>query len=101
LRTNNEARLCVSGRFLHVGLGAAWAFNNSKPHGMLNRGPERWHLILDLPDTQKVRDLIHSATLVDGSPDEEALAQLAADPLEKLTPAMRQDASLVARLERQ
>ena len=81
LITSPEARLCVAGRFQHLSPGRLWLMNNSLPHGALNRGPERWHLVLDLPHFDGFDSWLASGTAETGEPDEPALAELARDPL--------------------
>jgi Aspartyl/Asparaginyl beta-hydroxylase len=101
LDTTPLARLCVSGRFVHLPAGTAWAFNNSVPHGAINRGPERIHLMLDLPPTPEVQALFDAGQAVEGERDPEALAELARDPLEALGKGQLADIDLVRRLLQQ
>lgn len=101
LVTTQLARLCVSGRFVHLPAGTAWAFNNSVPHGAINRGPERIHLMVDLPPTPEVQALFTAGESVDGERDAEALAELARDPLKALGKAQLADLDLVRRLLQQ
>ena len=84
LRTSPQARLCADGRFLHLPAGSLWAFDNSRPHGALNDGPERLHLVLDLPPTPAVEAWLAAGTEVPGEPDEAAFARLARNPLDDL-----------------
>lgn len=98
LVTTPDARLCVAGRFLHMPLGSAWVLNNSLPHGALNLGPERLHLMVDLPSTPEVEALIAAGTPHEGEADPEALALLTEDPMSALTDAERRDRSLMDRL---
>lgn len=81
LITHPEARLCVDGHFLHLSPQRVWLLNNSVPHGALNRGPERLHLVLDLPNFSGFDDWLAKGTLELGEPDPSALAELARDPL--------------------
>jgi kumamolisin len=99
--TSERAQLCVQGGFLHMPAGTVWLFNNSVPHGGENRGPARVHLMVDLPSTPAVEAFLAQGTPREGTPDPEALARLAEDPMEALTGADRRDASLMARLLRQ
>lgn len=98
LDTTPAARLCVSGRFVHMPAGTAWAFNNSVPHGAINRGPDRIHLMIDLPPAPEVQALFAAGEPVDGEPDREALAELGRDPLAALTAGQLADLDLVRRL---
>ena len=82
LITNEHARLCVDGRFLHLRPNRIWLLNNSLPHGALNRGPERLHLVLDLPDFSGFEAWLSRGTLESGEADEAALAELDRNPLE-------------------
>lgn len=85
LETHAGARLCCDGHFAHLAAGSAWLFNNSLPHGMINRGPQRLHLILDLPPSPALERWIERAEVVPGEPDPEEYAELGRDPLESLT----------------
>lgn len=89
LVTSPGARMCVDGHFVHMPAGTAWLFNNGVPHGVLNDGPARIHLVMDLPDSKAMRALLKKGEKVDGEPDPEALARLAEDPLSTLTPERR------------
>jgi hypothetical protein len=101
LDTTPLARLCVSGRFVHMPAGTAWAFNNSLAHGAINRGSERIHLMLDLPPTPAVQALFDAGEDVEGERDPQALAELAQDPLKLLRKGQLADLELVARLLQQ
>lgn len=101
LRTDPRARLCVDGHFLHLSPGTAWLINNSRPHGALNDGPARLHLVLDLPPAPAVEALLAGAVAVAGDLDPPALARLARDPLADLTPDELADADLMHRWHRQ
>lgn len=101
LQTTPAARLCVRGRFAHLPAGTVWAFDNSAPHGALNDGPPRLHLILDLPQTPAVEAWLRRGEAVDGEVDPEALARLKRDPLSALSAAERADRGLMGRLSRQ
>lgn len=101
LVTNSQARLCVDGAFLHLAPGFAWAVNNSVPHGGLNRGPERLHLVVDLPPSERTERWLAEATPVSGCTDPEALAELEKDPLAALRPEHTLDATRLARLRLQ
>jgi aspartyl/asparaginyl beta-hydroxylase len=81
LITNPQARLCVSGRFLSLQSKRIWLLNNSLPHGALNRGPERLHLVLDLPHFAGFDAWLAQSTHELGELDPPALAELDADPL--------------------
>lgn len=101
LITSPAARLCVEGRFVHMPAGSAWMFNNSRVHGALNDGPTRLHLILDLPATPGLDDLIARAEPCDGELDPDALARLARDPLHDLRPEELADSDLMRRWSHQ
>ena len=81
LITTPEARLCVGARFVHMPAGSVWAFNNSGVHGAINDGPERLHLVIDLPSSAAVERLLASSERVAGEPDPVALARLSENPL--------------------
>ena len=97
LITNQDARLCVAGRFLFLQPNRIWLLNNSLPHGALNRGPERLHLVLDLPHFSGFDAWLSQSTQESGEPDAEALAELAQNPLD--SPALS-SALESARLQR-
>jgi kumamolisin len=99
LVTTPAARLCVDGRFLHLAPGFCWAFNNSRPHGALNDGPDRLHLMVDLPPVPEVEAWLAAGEPVEGEPDPLAFEKLRRDPLQKLPPDA--DPSLAARLRQQ
>lgn len=101
LATTPAARLCVAGRFAHFPAGTLWSFDNSAPHGAINTGPDRLHLVVDLPPTPAVEAWLARGEAVVGEADPEALAALSADPFEALTEAERADAALMARLRQQ
>ncbi len=61
LITHHEARVCVAEHFLHLSPHKVWLLNNSVPHGVLNRGPERLHLCLDLPHFDALMPGCHRA----------------------------------------
>jgi len=82
LITNAEARLCVAGRFLFLEPNRIWLLNNSLPHGALNRGPERLHLVLDLPHFAGFDAWLSAGNQESGEPDAAALAELDQNPLE-------------------
>lgn len=83
--TTPGARLCTDGRFLHMPAGTVWGFNNSLPHGAINDGPPRIHLLMDLPNTAPVRDLLLRGEQVNGKRDAAALKKLARDPVSTLS----------------
>jgi kumamolisin len=56
--------------------------NNSLAHGALNRGPERLHLVLDLPHFAGFDAWLAQATHQSGEPDAPALAELDQNPLD-------------------
>lgn len=101
LVTTPGARLCVMGRFQHFAAGQLFAFNNSRPHGAINRGPERLHLVIDAPAGPMVDALLAAGTHVQGEQDREALARLSQDPLADLTPAERNRPELLERMLQQ
>ncbi|MCB9546229.1 MAG: aspartyl/asparaginyl beta-hydroxylase domain-containing protein [Myxococcales bacterium] len=86
LRTSPGARLCVDAAFLHLPAGTLWAFNNSRPHGALNTGPDRLHLMVDLPATPAVEAWIAAGEDVAGAPDPAARQALCRNPLDALQP---------------
>lgn len=81
LVTSPQARLCVMGRYVHMPAGSVWLFNNSRPHGAINDGPERLHLVMDWPSSPAVEALVAEAERVTGERDDEATARLSEDPL--------------------
>lgn len=85
LITNPQAKLCVAGRFLFLQPNRIWLLNNSLPHGVLNRGPERLHLVLDLPHFVGFEAWLAQGTLESGESDPAAQAELDQNPL--LSPA--------------
>lgn len=101
LVTTPGARLCVMGRFQHFPAGHLFAFNNSRPHGAINRGPERLHLVIDAPAGAAIDALLAAGAHLPGEPDAEALARLSQDPLSDLTPAERARPELLARMLQQ
>lgn len=88
LVTNPGARACVEGRFTHLGLGNAWVLNNSVPHGALNRGPDRLHLVMDYAPSESFAAWLSGCTRVEGDLDAAAFEELKQDPLD--VPAARQ-----------
>src|SRR5690606_27517570 len=101
LQTTPPARLCVAGRFVHMPAGTAWAFNNSLSHGAINHGPDRIHLMLDLPPTPEVQALFDAGQRVQGERVPEALSELAKDPMRQLGKGQLADIDLVRRLLQQ
>ena len=101
LVTSPEARLCVAKRFLHLPAGSTWAFNNTLPHGALNTGPDRIHLMVDLPPEPAVQALFAGGEPATGEPDPDALAQIEQDPFIALDAAQRADRDLMQRLRMQ
>lgn len=101
LVTSPGARLCVLRRFHHLPAGHLYAFNNSRPHGAINEGPARLHLVLDVPAGPAIDALLAAGTPVAGEPDERALARVSEDPLADLTPAERDAPALMQRFLRQ
>lgn len=101
LITNPEARLAVAGAFVHMAAGAAWLFNNSRAHGAVNRGPERIHLILDLPATPEVEAWIAVGELVEGQTDLTTWRELGEDPLLAFTESQLEDPVLMSLVQRQ
>lgn len=101
LVTTPEARLCVMGRFQHFPAGHLFVFNNSRPHGAINRGPERLHLVIDAPAGPAIDALLAAGTHLPGAQDAGALARLSQDPLADLTPAERARPELLARMLQQ
>lgn len=84
LRTDPGARLCVDGRFLHLPAGTCWAIDNSRPHGVINDGPARLHLVVDLPPTPAVEAWLAAGEEVQGALDPAALTRLERNPMDKL-----------------
>lgn len=101
LVTTPAARLCIGDRFLHLEAGFFWAFNNSRPHGAVNDGPERLHLMVDLPSTPEVEAWLAAGEPVEGHREPAALEKLRGDPLDAVPPELRADPELMARLRRQ
>lgn len=101
LVTNERARLCVAGRFLHLPAGTVWAFNNSVPHGAENLGAPRIHLMVDLPSSPEIEALVASGVPREGARDPEAMARLSRDPMESLPEDARRDRNLLWRLSQQ
>lgn len=101
LVTTPAARLCVAGRFVHFPAGTAWAIDNSAPHGAINDGPARLHLMVDLAPTPAVEAWLAAGVAVEGEADPAALSVLAADPLTALGERERADRALLGRLLRQ
>ncbi|MEZ4473453.1 MAG: aspartyl/asparaginyl beta-hydroxylase domain-containing protein [bacterium] len=99
LRTSPGARLCVDATWLHLPAGTVWAFNNSRPHGALNTGPERLHLMVDLPSTPAVEGWLAQGRDAAGLPDPEAWEALARNPLDALQPDDLQGDLLVRLLD--
>jgi hypothetical protein len=98
LITNPNARLCVAGGFLHLSPGYAWVVNNSVPHGALNRGADRLHLVVDLAPSPLVDAWIAGGTHEDGAPDSHALAELSQDPLDAPAAQSGVDSARFARM---
>jgi hypothetical protein len=98
LVTNQQARLCVAGRFLFLQPGRLWLINNSVPHGALNRGPERLHLVLDLPHFSGFDAWLREATPESGEADAPALAELEQNPLDSPATLASFDSARLARL---
>ncbi|MCB9706754.1 MAG: aspartyl/asparaginyl beta-hydroxylase domain-containing protein [Myxococcales bacterium] len=91
LITSPGARLSVMGRFQHFPAGTLFAFNNSRPHGAINEGPARLHLVFDVPAGPEIDGLLAASTPLRGELDAPALARLSEDPLSDLTPEERAD----------
>ena len=98
LVTNPQARLCVAGRFLFLQPGRIWLLNNSLPHGALNRGPERLHLVLDLPHFNGFDAWLANGHLESGETDAAALAELDQNPLESPAVSSALDSARLGRL---
>ncbi|HET9954936.1 MAG TPA: aspartyl/asparaginyl beta-hydroxylase domain-containing protein [Polyangiaceae bacterium] len=98
LLTHGEARLCVDGFFQHLEYGSAWLLNNSVPHGAINRGPRRVHLMLDLRASEWMADWLRRGTSESGTPDSLALAELGRDPLSALSSGDCFDSARLSRL---
>jgi len=98
LRTHPEARLCVAGRFAFLRPGRMWLINNSVPHGAINRGPDRLHLVLDLPHFAGFDEWLAQGTVEPGELDPEAFAELNRDPLSVPAAASPFDSARRARL---
>jgi len=97
LITNPDARLCVAGQFLHLEPNRIWLLNNSLPHGALNRGPERLHLVLDLPHFSGFDAWLAQATPELGEPDAAALSELERNPLESAAVSSALESARLAR----
>jgi kumamolisin len=98
LLTNPDARLCVGGGFLHLRPRHAWIMNNSVPHGAINRGADRLHLVLDLPHSPLVEAWIARGYHEAGEPDPDALAELSQDPLNTAAARAGFDSARLARM---
>lgn len=98
LITNPQARLCVARRFLFLQPNRIWLLNNSLPHGALNRGPERLHLVLDLPHFAGFDAWLSNATLESGETDAAALAELDQNPLDSPAALSSLDSTRLSRL---
>ena len=98
LITNQQARLCVAGRFLFLQPGRLWLLNNSLPHGALNRGPERLHLVLDLPHFAGFDAWLAQGQLESGDKDATALAELDQNPLDSSATLDSLDSARLGRL---
>lgn len=98
LITNPQARLCVAGRFLFLQPNRIWLLNNSLPHGALNRGPERLHLVLDLPHFTGFDAWLAEGNRESGETDAVALAELAQNPLDSAAALSSLDSTRLARL---
>lgn len=98
LITNSQARLCVAGRFLHLLPNHVWLLNNSLPHGALNRGAERLHLVLDLPHFAGFSEWLAAGNPAQGDADPSDLAELNQDPLTSPAALSSFDSSRLARL---
>ena len=98
LITNPEARLCVARRFLFLQPNRMWLLNNSLPHGALNRGPERLHLVLDLPHFAGFDAWLAEGNLESGETDAAALAELEQNPLDSAAASSSLDSTRLARL---
>lgn len=101
LETNPDALLCVGERFQHFPAGSVWAFNNSRVHGAVNHGPDRIHLVIDLPDTEEAKALLSSARPRAGVERPELLAELEKDPRDSLDAGHVDDPALLERLRAQ
>jgi hypothetical protein len=101
LITNPQARLCVAGRFLYLQPNRIWLLNNSLPHGALNRGPERLHLVLDLPHFAGFDSWLAEANHESGETDAAALAELEQNPLASPAVSSSLDSARFARFLQQ
>lgn len=81
LITNPEARLCVDEHFLFLRPRRIWLLNNSVQHGVINRGPERVHLCLDLPHFRGFAAWLARGQVEHGERDDAALRELNRDPM--------------------
>lgn len=97
LVTSPGARLGVLRRFQHFPAGHLFAFNNSRPHGAINDGPARLHLVFDVPACPAIDALLAGGTRLEGEYDARALARLSEDPLGDLTPEERRSPALMHR----
>ena len=98
LITNPRARLCVQGRFLFLEPQRIWLLNNSLPHGALNRGPERVHLVVDLPHFPGFDAWLAQGQPEVGELDADALAELDGNPLDSPAALESFDSARLARL---
>jgi len=81
----------------HFPAGRLFAFDNGRPHGAINVGPPRIHLVFDVPGGAAIDALLAGGTHIEGELDERALARLSEDPLADLTPAERSSPALMHR----
>jgi hypothetical protein len=101
LITSPGARLTVLRRFHHFPAGHLFAFNNSRPHGAINDGPPRLHLVFDVPAGPEIDALLAAGEPIEGELDERALARLSEDPLADLSPEERRSPALMHRFSHQ
>ncbi len=79
LVTHEGALLCTDGNFLHLPAGSVWAFNNTRVHGSVNEGPERIHLMVDLPMSPEVEAWLATGSPEAGHADPRRLQTIAVD----------------------
>ncbi|MDM4771752.1 aspartyl/asparaginyl beta-hydroxylase domain-containing protein [Solimonas sp. SE-A11] len=64
--TNPGAFIVAQDRSLHFGLGSAWSFDNSQPHGLVNGDAARVHLLMDVGFNQTLRRRLEEAEFLHG-----------------------------------
>lgn len=71
LVTNEKAKLLVEGQAKHIPAGEVWTFDNQERHAVVNPGPKRTHLIIDVAPGPKLEALLESAQYDPGQPEQQ------------------------------